>query len=152
MKYPCASYTNCITLQYAIDELDLFDEIPFKNMKYLYNNPRWSVIDADFEVKIEDLEPEYRENSRDINWCRTLVRFWLENPNYDGKWSCPNPDGNENPPPLTDEKYLTFEKIYRYKPDSHYGLLFLELEYHSGTTDDECSDSDSDTEPVAIQL
>ena len=76
------NYTNCITLQFAINELDLFDEIPFKNMKYLYNNPRWSVIDTDFEVSIEDLVIEVVEGGR-TDWCRSLVRFWFENPNYD---------------------------------------------------------------------
>ena len=119
-------YTNCINLNYAINELDLFDNIEFKYLKTLLN-PSTDYDDYDFEVDIEENPND--ETPMFETYCITVVKFDLENPNYDAE----DPWSREN-------KYITFTKRYEYNGSSIMGLNFGNL-----WTDEE-SEYDSDEE------
>ena len=117
------SYTNCINLNYAINELDLFDNIEFKYLKTLLN-PSTDYDDYDFEVDIKETPDDETLISQ---YCITVVKFDLDNPDY-----------NPKDPWCRENKYIRFTKRYEYNGSSIMALNFINL-----WTDEE---SDSDEE------
>jgi len=116
-------YTNCINLNYAINELDLFDNIEYKYLKKLLN-PSVDYDDYDFEVDIQDNPDD--EKPRFETYCITVVKFDLENPKYDAE----DPWCREN-------KYIRFTKRYEYNGSSIMGLNFGNLWIDEETSDEE---------------
>mgnify|MGYP001264516994 CR=1 FL=1 len=130
------SYTNCINLNYAINELDLFDNIEYKYLKKLLN-PSVDYDDYDFEVDIQD-NPD-NEKPRFETYCITVVKFDLENPNYDAEDSW----NREN-------KTIRFTKRYEYNGSSIMGLNFGNLWIDEETSDeDEEYDEYDEVVPVS---
>ena len=135
-------YTNCISLNIAINELDLFDNIEFKYLKKLLN-PSVDYDDYDFEVDIQE-NPD-NEKPMFEYYCITVVNFDLENPSYDAE----DPWCREN-------KYIRFTKRYEYNGSSIRALQFMDLyEESEESCDDEdeeseesCDDEDEEVVPV----
>jgi len=105
-------YNNFVSLEYAINQLDLFDNIKFKYLKYLFNK-NTDFEEWGFEVDIEDIEdPELRD------WmCKTVVSFDLDNPDFIEELGY-----NQN-----EEKYITFTKEYVYNGSSPCAINFMNL-------------------------
>ena len=112
-------YINCISLNYAINELDLFDNIEYKYLKKLLN-PSVDYDDSDFEVDIQDI------GMTSNGYAITVVKFDLENPNYDAE----DPWSREN-------KYIRFTKRYEYSGSSIMGLNFGNIWIDEETSDEE---------------
>jgi len=120
-------YTNCISLNTAINELDLFDNIEFKYLKKLLN-PSVDYDNYDFEVYIEENPDDEEPISR---YCITVVKFDLENPNYNPKDSW-----------CRENKYIRFTKRYEYNCSSIMALNFMNLVIEDSEDEDEDDDSD----------
>jgi hypothetical protein len=126
-------YTNCVSLEFAINELDLFDNIEFKYLKHLFkkniDREEW-----DFEVDIEDIALPY--SSANCCMCKTVVKFELENPEYkeDLYYS------------YQKEKYYSFTKEYEYNSSSGYALMFLDLNEESEEEESEEEESEEEEE------
>lgn len=118
-------YTNCVSLDFAINQLDLFDNIEFKYLKHLFNKnidrEEW-----DFEVDIEDIEdPELG-----CCMCKTVIKFDIDNPHYKEDWFYS----------YQKEKYYSFTKEYEYNSSSAYALMFLDLNEESEDEEEEEAD------------
>lgn len=59
------NYTNCLPFEYMMNDLELFDEVPYKYLAKYYEQD-------DMEVQIIDLECDR------VGWCKTLFKFTLE--------------------------------------------------------------------------
>jgi hypothetical protein len=92
-----SEYTNCISLNYAMFELDLFDEVPTKYLKSFLKNKCLDWDEYDFEVEITDIE------ITDINCTDNCTDIQFE---LDGK---------------------SFRKNYRYESSSIRVLQFEDL-------------------------
>ena len=121
-------YTNCVSLDFAIKELDLFDNIKFKYLKYLFTKDI-DLEEWDFEVDIENIEdPELS-----ASMCKKVVSFELENPEYKKDWFYS----------FQKEKYITFTKEYEYHNSSAMALIFLDLCEESEDEEEEESEEEN---------
>jgi len=126
-------YTNCVSLDFAIKELDLFDNIKFKYLKYLFTKDI-DLEEWDFEVDIENIALPY--SSANCCMCKTVVKFELENPEYKEDWFYS----------FQKEKYITFTKEYEYHNSSAMALIFLDLCEESEDEEEEESEEESEEE------
>ena len=108
-------YTNAVSFNFALNELDLFDDIKGIYLKQ-YFKKGLDLDEYDFEIEIVDIEVE----DELPYMCNTQITFDLCNP--DG----PYPD-------------LTFTKKYRYNNSSPYALIFVDL-----NMDEEDEESDEE--------
>jgi len=127
-------YTNCVSLEFAINQLDLFDNIEFKYLKHLFIKDI-DREDWDFEVDIEDIALPY--SSANCCMCKTVVKFELENPEYieEGGFY-----------PHQKEKSYSFTKEYVYNGSSEMALIFMDLCEESEDEEEE-SEEEEEEEP-----
>ena len=69
-------YTNCVSLDLAIKELDLFDNIKFKYLKYLFTKDI-DLEEWDFEVDIENIEEEKISLSFLVQGFKNWISFLI---------------------------------------------------------------------------
>ena len=122
-------YNNFVSLEYAINELDLFDNIKFKYLKDLFTKDT-DLEDWGFEVDIEDIALPYSS----ANCCmrKTEVKYELENPEYkEGGFY-----------PYQKEKYYSFTKEYEYNSSSAYGFTFMNLYEESEDEEEESEEEE----------
>ena len=103
-------YTNCITLNQAIYDLDLFDDLKFSDVKQFYKNKNLDFDDYDFRVDIQDVSDD--EDKRSYTWRSVEISFWLDVREYDG-WG--------------ELKSKKFSKTIRYNTSSAMALIMLNL-------------------------
>jgi len=65
-----------INLTYAINDLDLFDELPTKYTKCLFGK---DLDEYDFEIEIEQDDEYNYENQHSRMNCKTVITFYLDN-------------------------------------------------------------------------
>ena len=125
-------YTNCVSLEFAINELNLFYKVEFKYLKYLLNKN--TDYEENFEVEIEDIkDPELGRCM-----CEKIISFELENPHYE-KELC------RRFTPIHSKKYITFTKEYGYESGSGYDLIFMGLYEESEDEEDEESEEEEES-------
>lgn len=121
-------YTNCVSIDFAINELDLFDNIEFKYLKHLFNK-NIDREDWDFEVDIENIkDPELG-----CCMCKTVIKFEIENPEYieEGGFY-----------PHQNKKSYSFTKEYEYNSSSAYAFIFMDLYEESEDEEEESEEED----------
>ena len=125
-------YTNCITLNQAIYDLDLFDDLKFSDVKQFYKNKNLDFDDYDFRVDIQDVSID--EDKQSMCWRSVEISFWLDVREYDG-WG--------------EIKPKKFSKTIRYNTSSEMALILLNLYEESEEESEEESDEESERIDVA---
>ena len=125
-------YTNCVSFNQALNELNLFDDIKGKYLKS-YFNQSIDLDEYDIEVEIKDVIVE-GEN----DWtCNVEITFELDNPDY-------NPNSIFT---ADKERYTTFTKEVRYNSSSAFALTLLNL--YMERSDEEESDEEDEDEDIS---
>jgi hypothetical protein len=123
-------YTNCITLNQAIYDLDLFDDLKFSDVKQFYQQSKnLDFDDLDFEVDIQDVVDD---DKRSICWNCVEISFYLDVEDYWGEL-----------------KPKEFSKTIRYNTSSALALILLNLYEESDEESEEESDEESERIDVA---
>ena len=125
-------YTNCIGYRFAVEELNLFDDILFKKLGICFCQSYEN--NSDLEVQILDMEVKDEDASGLDRGCKTIIKFELENDDYDNRL-----DIDENNP-----KYNKYEKIYEYSPSSRYALDIFDGLIEERSSDEEDSSDDEE--------
>lgn len=132
-------FTNCVSFNYALHQLDLFDEIEGKYLKYYFQGNL--DLDAyDFEVDIEEVE---KEGSR--RGYVLIVEYQLKNP----KWIYnKNALGDSFLNIYDIPEYITFTTELDYDANSPLAWL-IGQDLYEETEDEEEEESDEEEEDIS---
>ena len=127
-------FSNCVSFNYALHQLDLFDEIEGKYLKYYFQG-NLDLDEYDFEVDIEEVE---KEGSR--RGYVLIVEYELKNPN----WVYRNNEiGWKNV--MNIPEYITFTTELDYHANSPLAWL-IGQDLYEETEDEEEEDEEEDEE------
>ena len=126
-------FSNCVSFNYALHQLDLFDEIEGKYLKYYFQG-NLDLDEYDFEVDIEEVE---KEGSR--RGYVLIVEYELKNPN----WVYRNNEiGWKNV--MNIPEYITFTTELDYHANSPLAWLIGQDLYEETEDEEEESDEEED--------
>jgi hypothetical protein len=134
-------YTECITYNQAIYDLDLFDDLKFSDVKQFYccketnrQNKNLDFDECDFRVDIQDVSID--EDKQSMCWRSVEISFWLDVREYDG-WG--------------EIKSKKFSKTIRYNTSSEMALIMLNM-YEESDEESEEESEEEESEPERIDV
>ena len=120
-------FSNCVSFNYALHQLDLFDEIEGKYLKYYFQG-NLDLDEYDFEVDIEEVEKEDSKRGFVL-----IVEYQLKNP----KWVYNN-KVNINWKNIMDiPEYITFNTELDYHTNSPLAILIHQDLYIEESEDED---------------
>ena len=129
-------FSNCVSFNYALHQLDLFDNIEGKYLKYYFQG-NLDLDEYDFQVEIEEVKKEDSKRGYVL-----IVEYELKNP----KWVYnKNVLGNSWLNLYNIPEYITFTTELDYDANSPLAWL-IGQDLYEETEDEEESDEESDVE------
>ena len=121
-------YVNEISFNNALNDLDLFDDIKGKYLKY-YLSDDYDRDDMSLDVEMEQVE---KEDS--IRGWVLIIEFELKNPDWiklNDNWKYREPE------------YIKFTKELDYDYNSHYSIMISETYYEESEEEEESDEEEA---------